>query len=139
MRDWIKGGIIFVVIATAQGIIDRFLDLSESLLLPAILGASISDIIYVLGIVIGIIFIALGVSKSKEPKLPKEARSVRDFFHTKFLTHLTIHYSRLTDNPDSPNPARPRFVTNNRTNQAFWVSTFIDNNRHAINYHTHNG
>ena len=71
------------------------------------------------------------------------------FFHTKSLDffgeldprfgHLTIHYSRKKDNPKTKNPARPRYVTNNKTNQAYWVSTLIDSNRHAINWHAHNG
>lgn len=53
------------------------------------------------------------------------------------FSHLTIHYSRKTDNPNTKSPARPRYVTNNRTNQAYWVSTLTDSNRHAINWHTH--
>lgn len=53
--------------------------------------------------------------------------------------HLTIHYSNRSDNPDTINPSRPRYVTNNRYSRGFWVSDLIEREikRGQIPWHTH--
>jgi len=57
------------------------------------------------------------------------------------FAHLTILYSQRTDSPDSPNPARPRYVINNLTNQAHRVSTWLEPYiaQHKVNWHTFDG
>lgn len=57
------------------------------------------------------------------------------------FAHLTIHYSQRTDTPDTPNPARPRLVVDNRRKRYYWVSTWLEPyiRQHKINWHTHDG
>ncbi len=40
--------------------------------------------------------------------------------------YLTIHYSQKGDTPDTPKPARPRYVTNNKTKQAYWIPELLE-------------
>lgn len=57
------------------------------------------------------------------------------------FAHLTIHYSQVRDAPDVQNPARPRYVTNNRTKQAYWVSDLLEPyvRQHKISWYSHDG
>lgn len=54
------------------------------------------------------------------------------------FTHLTVLYSQRTDSPDTPNPARPRYILNNKRNQAHFVSTWLEPfiAEHKTNWHT---
>jgi hypothetical protein len=55
--------------------------------------------------------------------------------------HLTIHYSQRTDNPDTSNPAKPSYIVDNRTKQAYPLSSWLDPfiKQHLISYHPHDG
>jgi hypothetical protein len=57
------------------------------------------------------------------------------------FTHLTVHYSQRIDNPDIEKPARPYYVTNSRTNQAYWVSDLLEPyvRQHKIDWFSHDG
>ena len=57
------------------------------------------------------------------------------------FAHLTIHYSQITDTPDTPNPARPRYVANTTTNEAYWVSDLLEPyiRQRKISWHAHDG
>jgi hypothetical protein len=54
---------------------------------------------------------------------------------------LTIHYSQIKDTPDTQNPARPVYVTENRKKQAYWVSNLLEPYviQHKIFSYSHDG
>ncbi len=55
------------------------------------------------------------------------------------LSHLVVHYSSRNDMPNKPNTSRPRYVINNETKEAYWVSTPIHDllSKGKIQWHTH--
>jgi len=57
------------------------------------------------------------------------------------FAHLTIHYSQRTDSPDTPNPARPRYVVNGKTKQAYWFSDLLEPyiKRRIFAWYSHDG
>lgn len=55
------------------------------------------------------------------------------------FAHLTVHYAKRIKKVSSLRNLSPAYVTNNRTKQAYQVSTFIDLNRLAIGYHSYDG
>lgn len=57
------------------------------------------------------------------------------------FAHLTVHYSNIRDTPDTENPARPRFVTDNGRKQAYWVSDLLEPyiRQHKICWFSYNG
>lgn len=57
------------------------------------------------------------------------------------FSHLTVHYSQKGDMPNKSNLAKPRYIVNNITKVAFWVSTPVDKylNSGKIQWHTHDG
>lgn len=81
----------------------------------------------------------LGETRGIEPTInSKFAKKRKSYKVSPEFAHLTILYSRRIDSPDNPNPARPRYVLNNRTNQAYRVSTWLEPYiaHHKINWHT---
>lgn len=68
----------------------------------------------------------------------------KDSMHTsidpRFL-HLTVHYSQRTDTPDTPIPARPRYLVDNKRSEAWWVPTWLEYviKQHMISWNSHDG
>jgi len=65
---------------------------------------------------------------------------MRENIDPKFI-HLTIHYSQRTDTPDTLNPARPRYVVDNKRKEAYWIPTWLEPfiKQHRISWNTHDG
>jgi len=55
------------------------------------------------------------------------------------FNHLTVHYSRRDDSPDTAQPSRPRYVENSKTNEAYWISDLLEPyvKHHNIGWTTH--
>lgn len=64
MHKWIKGGIAFVLTVVASSIIDRLIDYSGQIL-PSMMDFILSDIILIVGLIVGGLLIALGIWKSE--------------------------------------------------------------------------
>jgi hypothetical protein len=64
MRKWLWGGIVFVTGAIVQIVLDRIFDWSASIL-PMVSPASLSDILLIVGLIVGSSLIAVGIRKSR--------------------------------------------------------------------------
>jgi len=75
---------------------------------------SLSDIILVVGVIVGGILIGIGLwSIRKETTVDPR------------FAYLTVWYSDARDTPDTKNPHRPYFIVNWDTKQAYYVSDLI--------------
>jgi len=78
--------------------------------------------------------------KGKDDKSKSISNAMQMDIDPKFI-HLTVHYSQRTDTPDTLNPARPRYVVNNRTKQAYWIPTWLERfvKQHRLSWNSHDG
>jgi len=55
------------------------------------------------------------------------------------FAHLTVHYSQLRDSPDTENPARPTYITDNGKKRAYRASDMLQPyiRQHKINFQSH--
>ncbi|MFY3739815.1 MAG: hypothetical protein HMLIMOIP_000234 [Candidatus Nitrosomirales archaeon] len=101
-------------------------------------GVNLSD--FITGITVAIfIGIASVLVWGFKPQIATLIKTKKEPQTNRKFGHLTIHYSQRTDTPDTPSPARPRYVTNNTTKHAYWVSTQLEEHikKHHINWHSH--
>jgi cell division protein FtsW (lipid II flippase) len=89
---------------------------------------------------VGLCVVALGVLYWGIKPIIESTFGEKRRFHKvdpKFV-HLTVVYSQRTDSPDNSIPARPRYVLNNKRNQAHRVSTWLEPYiaQHKTNWHT---
>lgn len=124
----IVGVLLFIVVALAT-ILLQILKVIDIL-------ASITDIwIWIAAAAIGVSFNLL----TKTRKGEKEQRE-QEPYHDPRFANLMICYSRRDDTPDTPIPARPRYVVNSQTNQAYWVSDLLEPyiRQHKIGWYSFN-
>ncbi len=106
----ITAGLLLVVTAIVQVIFDRFFEWTMIFLLPF----SLSDIILIVGLIIGAILIGVGFwSERKEITVDPH------------FAYLTVWYSDSRDTPETEKPHRPYFIANRHTKQAYHVSDLI--------------
>lgn len=140
MWNWIKkkkiwGGAIFIIGVIIGNIVDRIIDWSSGVISD--IPISVSDIILIIGLIVGGTLIAIGIYELRKDRKPK-IQEIHNQFNPKY-SHLTVHYSSRTDMPNKPNPSRPRYIVNNKTKEAYWTSTPIDKllDKGEIQWHTH--
>jgi hypothetical protein len=91
---------------------------------------------WILGIA-GLVLVIIATALATYLLLKRSRKSIIP--DTRF-THLTVYLSRRDDTPDTPSPARPRYVVNSQTNQAYWVSDLIEPyfQQHKISWYSFN-
>jgi hypothetical protein len=104
--------------------------------------SSFSDIwLWVVAILLGVAFnlITKDYIKNSVKKSKKIDPIKTQHLDSKF-NHLLICFSQRTETPFTTSQSRPRYIINNNTKQAYWVSTYVDINiKGKSNWHTFEG
>jgi hypothetical protein len=80
------------------------------------------------------------IRKDEKEKPQSTPIDIKDSIDARFL-HLVVHYSQRTDSPDTPDPARPRYLVNSKTRQAYWVPTWMESiiRQKKLAWNSHDG